>query len=71
MTVKTEPTFLKQVSKMASLGDFHSAFYLGMLYLEGSQVQPYPEESKYWLKKAYEKNPDWFTEKLKKFVMGF
>lgn len=62
------PKFLALVSQMAKLGDYRNIYHLGLLYLNGIQVNPYPEEARFWLKKAYEKHPDWFTPDLINFI---
>lgn len=54
-------SYIQHVSTMAKLGDWNAAFYLGLVYLYGTnKVEPYPEEAKYWLSKAYANEPKLF-----------
>ena len=68
--MRKTPKFLAYISHLAMLGNYQYIFHLGLLYLHGNCVKPYPEEAKFWLKKAYEKHPDWFSEDLTHFVCG-
>lgn len=71
MNTDKMPNFMKHISDLAKDGDYKCVFLLGMIYINGTKVYPYPEESKFWLKKAYNVHPEWFCEDLKKFVLGF
>jgi len=63
--------YIQQISQWAQNGDVRASLLLGLAYLYGiEKVVPYPEEAKYWLTKAAEKDPAYFVKnwELNEFI---